>query len=380
MLSFTALLIVSPLISTCSWKHTISSLPFPISSQQVAYNEPNVYLFGDNPSVPGTLKWNMSNMNNKWKIMNDEPPSFSSNSQSTVSIQDTLYFIGVNTSQHSDIFLFNLTTEQWITNTSIPKMTYSAINSCISKNSTHIFVIGGLYNNKLLNNNSYLQTFDIQNNKWIKPQNIPFINKGLTWSNQMCSMVVNILYVFGGLYNNTNISNIVYKYNTQTSQWKFISNMSKPLHNAWSVYYTPNKTIYIIGGSSNDNDLSIGIQHQIQIFNVTSETFIGYNNMMDSIENAPSLIVSNNIFVFGGNTPNGKLSSIQISDLPLKVASSDSVNVIYWRIIAFTSGMIGFVVFCCCLELKISKKNKRINQDPLIIQNDMTNYNNIVNE
>ena len=320
-----------------SWYHTNKSLPFGITSQQIAYKhrEEIVYLFGGNT----TLKWNISNVMNDIVAINDTPPSFTSNSQNTATINDTVYFIGIDDDKQnpsSNIYLFDLSDEEWINDTNINNMPYPGTNGCISTNNSHIFMIGGIYNDEKYKNNCYLQIYDIINNKWMS-SNISFLN-GISWSNQMCSMVNNTIYVFGGLLQEKTITNIGYKYDVLKNKWNPISNLTESLHNGWSVYYERNKTIYIIGGTNNDNNLALGIKHEIQIFNVSKQSFVGYNNMLDNVQNAASLIVLNNdkkksdeILIFGGCTPSNdndkiciELKSVQISELPLEIMQSSS--------------------------------------------------------
>eukprot|EP01084_Bolivina_argentea_P044973 82772_1 len=356
--SIIMLLVLWKLLLSSGWRIGQNPLPQPLGGSQMIYNNltTTVYIFGgfalDQSDIvySSTIyKRNLSNPSRLWTELDINTPEdvFVSQIQNSITIGNITYFIGINNGSYSSnqVYLFDVATEQFISH-SVPDYKFAACSGCLTTNNTHIFMLGGFNAPTLV---KYIQILNIKFNYWTYLEiNLEFIKTG--WSSQLCSMVNNTLYVFGGIveYSPMKAINAIYKYNALSSTWSFIGNLSN-FPSGWSLYSVKYNKIYIVSIPQ-----QIG-NNMVHVFDLNTEKVIFKNELIISVSQTPCLIYNDSIIIFGGigcvnNATTAYSPFIQIQQLPLNQHSSGSTsNCISTALFAgmiSTVSVIGIVLGC----------------------------------
>eukprot|EP01084_Bolivina_argentea_P054286 99581_1 len=330
------------------------ALPIGLGQMPIGRNQNTsiLYLFGGQANHPNTTvytntihKRDISNSTMIWQWINTTTPTdiFTSETQSSVTINDLVYFVGVyNGSQNvNDIYIFNITSEEFILNHNYESYKYAGLAGCITTNESHIFMVGGY--NSSLSYLHYIQILDVESKTW----NEQYVAIG--FAAQGCAMVNNVIYIFGG----TNRKPIkkIYKYNVLSKEWRIVTNLTNPMWTGYTIYDASYNKIYYLGSGT----------HTVVLFDVEHETVTYEQILPIAVNQAPITIVNDTLMIFGGMTGlalhNGPFTPmVQMAKLPLVTFNSCSNGVLElntaWIIIITLIFAIsicifsGFAVYC----------------------------------
>eukprot|EP01084_Bolivina_argentea_P037375 69125_1 len=268
--------------------------PYAVSYHLMTYypSTNTVYLFGGNTAPRNVLKLDMNYLSLGWIDTGEIMPrsNFYSEVNSIVRIDNIVYFIGAYDGGYDSgkMYKFDINSETFIDNSNIPLMPYPSIRGCVVTNMTHIFYVGGyIFSTKTLL--KYVQIYDITANQWYYEEiTLSPINNG--WQAQDCSMIDNVLYVFGHSGDQKNI----YKY-ISNSGWTLLSHtLSQDIESGFAIYsdLSSYNYVYIFGGHPTSNN--------VDVFDVNSEMVIFSTNIEYAVIGAYPLIISNKMYIFGG--------------------------------------------------------------------------------
>eukprot|EP01084_Bolivina_argentea_P122617 217260_1 len=379
------------------------ALPIPVGRTLMGFNNvtSSIYLFGGCVSCQSNniccqsniFKWDLKNQSSQWITLSVTTPTncFWSVSQNSVTVNNTVYFIGVVAGSYSNnaVYVFDLISEQFISDHSIPQPPYVGAMGCLSTNDSHIFMIGGFQTVDNKSSHQYLQILNIKTKQW-KTEIIPldFINNsdGSGWFKQTCVIVHNIIYVFGGAQR-TPIGDRriqgMYKYDTLSSIWSYIGNMSSAdltsTDCGWGIYSpaldiiyfgTINSLIYLVDEVNS---------YYMNAFYVDTEEIIWSNKYQIPVYSAPLLINNGSIMIFGGNfpfspeqrvyssfvqmadilyaTPTSSPTTFQPSISPITNDEDSGISASWTIIICINSIVCMFICFLGIKWIKIHERN-----------------------
>ena len=274
------------------------TLPDYLTATTIAYNHAtfNVYIFGGiqcdrvTNNLSATIyKRNISNDSEPWVNIAEKTPTLSfwaAAGPSSVTLNDAVYFLGINDNVvESMVYVFNLTTEKFITNPGIPSYDHPNVDGCVVTNSSHIFMFGGLYGSQVLN---WIQILDVKMKKWSYDQVLIALWRPL------CAMKGNIIFIFGGIQSTEpNVpSDAFYKYDTTDGTLKFLENTGRRYDGGYVAFFEKENIIYIRS------------REYILKFNVTDETLIDdEDDIFETaapVTYAPMIIHNDTLTIFGG--------------------------------------------------------------------------------
>eukprot|EP01083_Nonionella_stella_P229709 812737_1 len=214
MVLFTKRITVLPLL-VCAFIavgdrcHSNTSIPIAIYAHQTAYDSAShvLYLFGGRDSKSSYLnsiyKWNT--IPNTWTkerpvVLSTTTPTdwFYSWVNSAVTIQDIVYFIGMDDDSYTsgEVYRFHLSTEQWLSPDNIAMPIHPSIRGCLTHNTSHILMVGGQTGSNTFIDQ--LQIYSVSSNVWsTETINVSPIH-GQGWICGYCYSIGIDLYVFGG--------------------------------------------------------------------------------------------------------------------------------------------------------------------------------------
>lgn len=284
----------------------LSNSPLKISATTSSTDGQNIYLsngwtYQDNDVVflSSILKYNIAS--NSWVTVNIDgvqPKRYLSSEL----IDNKLFLFNGKTAQSTIPDSYNNHMEIIDLDTNI--LTYGIQNPIPARNSgsatlgDKIFVFGGSLPNSQYSNKLY--TYDVVENNWTMLANLP------TGRETKGEIVNNKLYVIGG-YNGTS-NNLIDIYNIESNTWEspFVMPTGVSAHST-SVM---GSYIFIIGDY---DDLG-----QIKLFNTDLNELITVNNNMINRRHCSSEIISDQLYIFGGNQStdgNSVLNSTQNASL-----------------------------------------------------------------
>eukprot|EP01083_Nonionella_stella_P300209 1023580_1 len=180
-----------------------ASIPMTLQSHQTAYDITShaLYLFGgiDLADTYRNFIWKWDIHSNVWTPTGITPKNtFYSFVNNAVTIQDIVYFIGVDDGYYTsgNVYRFRFTTEDWLPPTDINKATHPSIRGCLTHNTTHILMVGGQTGDTTFIDQ--LQIYGVSTNAWsTETINVsPIQGKG--WNRGYCHSIGIDLYIFGG--------------------------------------------------------------------------------------------------------------------------------------------------------------------------------------
>eukprot|EP01083_Nonionella_stella_P174043 602220_1 len=212
--------------------HSNASIPIGLYAHQSAYDSTYnaLYLFAgvlpEAEESQSIYKWYMDT--DIWTQLYITTPSttaqgsviprFSSYVNAAVTINDTVYFIGINDGYYNSgtVYRFRLTTSKWLSPASIAPPPRPSTKGCLSHNTTHILMVGGQYSaNPSDLYTDQLQIYRISSNTWsTETINVSPIH-GQGWIYGYCQSIGIDLYVFGGGTSTSasDLINNIFKYN-----------------------------------------------------------------------------------------------------------------------------------------------------------------------
>eukprot|EP01083_Nonionella_stella_P299706 1019439_1 len=302
---------VSPITPSCDYYPDFLPATTAISGHAIVYDEDThnaVYLFGGLSSNT-IYKWTVGS-NTFFEPITPTTPTARLYAvvNSVATIGDLTYFIGVDdgTAQYGNdkVYVFNIQTESWMDTNNYAVVPYPANHGCVATNQSLIFMIGGRTGT---GDSNYLQIYDVFHNTW-SAQVIdiaPYTANG--WEQQMCQVVHDVLFVFGGRYDEIQFMDGIYKYHINNKQWLKIGALPLPNVGGTSVYHEP--FIYLIGGSDYGDPLDT-----ILTFNPLSEQIVDAHYMQNKRYFVSALSIAQKLFVFGGIDQEAK-SSVEMCDI-----------------------------------------------------------------
>eukprot|EP01083_Nonionella_stella_P169013 572112_1 len=302
---------VSPITPSCDYYPDFLPATTAISGHAIVYDEDThnaVYLFGGLSSNT-IYKWTVGS-NTFFEPITPTTPTARLYAvvNSVATIGDLTYFIGVDdgTAQYGNdkVYVFNIQTESWMDTNNYAVVPYPANHGCVATNQSLIFMIGG---RTATGDSNYLQIYDVFHNTW-SAQVIdiaPYTANG--WEQQMCQVVHDVLFVFGGRYDEIQFMDGIYKYHINNKQWLKIGALPLPNVGGTSVYHEP--FIYLIGGSDYGDPLDT-----ILTFNPLSEQIVDAHYMQNKRYFVSALSIAQKLFVFGGIDQEAK-SSVEMCDI-----------------------------------------------------------------
>eukprot|EP01084_Bolivina_argentea_P120671 213928_1 len=216
------------IVQSNSWHYVNQQLPKPLDKLLMGYNNVTsyVYIFGGRTNMQSCetngcenkiYKWNINNMSSEWIQLdtNTTTDCFWGYISNSITIDNLVYFVAYSNGSMNvnQVQLFDLESEQFVKDHSIPLTPIIGAHGCVTTNNTHIFVVGGW---NTTGSPNHLQILDIEANQWIV-QDIEIDGIAHNWRNQLCNVVGNYLYVFGGRTGTnpgSDVLNGIYKYDT----------------------------------------------------------------------------------------------------------------------------------------------------------------------
>eukprot|EP01084_Bolivina_argentea_P241034 404748_1 len=282
--------VIIMILPSISFHISGAALPIPSYNMQAAFNNltSTVYLLGGLSSPPDAIynnliyKRNIETDATLWKTNDTGATIFACSIQCSAQIEYLSYIIGAYFGANTVNTIFNVSSGQFISTQSIEPMKHIANQGCITTNNSHIFMIGGCQPDASCKSYSnYIQIYDIYLNKWTDD-----IQINVSFWGQACSLIDNIIYIFGG--HSGSWSKAIYKYNVLSKEWSFIGNLPNPLGFANAIYY------------SNDNNIYIHAGHKVIVFNVVKEQIIYEETTVIGVAEAPILLTNDRLMIFGG--------------------------------------------------------------------------------
>eukprot|EP01083_Nonionella_stella_P091851 256868_1 len=292
--------------------HSNTSIPIQLLAHQSVYDIASqaLYLFGGILPQSGhsqsIYKWDIST--HTWNELSTSTPTstlqglsvnwFYSFVNAAVTIQDIVYFIGLNDGYYNSgtVYRFDLGSLQWLS-LSVTAPPHRAIRGCLTDNSTHIFMVGGQSDNT-----SYidqLQIYSVSSDIWsTETINIfPIHGQGCIYSS--CQSVGIDLFTFGGSTSTSESNTIdnIFKYNPN-DKWKSIGHLPEVQGWGTAVYNERSRVIYLVGGWAGApvNDYV----NTIYVFDIDTETITDTWTMKHARSSMPAQIINGNLYVFGG--------------------------------------------------------------------------------
>eukprot|EP01083_Nonionella_stella_P169905 577068_1 len=222
--------------------HSNASIPIRLYGHQTAYDITSnaLYLFGGmHPQEvfsQSIRKWDINT--DTWTKLSITTPTSNSRGwvvnhfwsyvNTAVTINDIVYFISTDDGWvNSDtVYRFRLSTLEWLSLTSITKPPQPAIKGCLTHNTTHILMVGGLTSASSDLYSDQLQIYRISSNTWSTDTiNVSPI-QGQGWVLGYCQSIGIDLYVFGGSTTESESDAIdnIFKYNP-SDKWTSIGTL-----------------------------------------------------------------------------------------------------------------------------------------------------------
>eukprot|EP01083_Nonionella_stella_P169902 577064_1 len=219
-----------------------TSIPIGLYAHQTVYDITSnaLYVFGGRPSKSeysqkiyewdiNTDTWTQLPMTTPTSTAESLPVDrFSNKGNAAVTINDIAYFIGMNDDyfESGNVYRFRLSTLEWLSLTSITKPPQPAIKGCLTHNTTHILMVGGLTSASSDLYSDQLQIYRISSNTWSTDTiNVSPI-QGQGWVLGYCQSIGIDLYVFGGSTTESESDAIdnIFKYNP-SDKWTSIGTL-----------------------------------------------------------------------------------------------------------------------------------------------------------
>eukprot|EP01083_Nonionella_stella_P138512 421485_1 len=323
--------IICILIADSNLCQSSTSLPITIQSHQTAYDSTShaLYVFGgiDLADTYRNFIWKWDIHSNVWTPTGITPKNtFYSFVNNAVTIQDIVYFIGVDDGYYTsgNVYRFRFTTEDWLPPTDINKATHPSIRGCLTHNTTHIFMVGGQ-----TGSNTYtdqLQTYKVSSNVWTTETiNVsPIYGQGLVGA--YCQSIATDLYLFGGgtTESFSDVIGNIFKYNS-ADKWTSIGQLPEVQGWGFSVYNQRSSAIYLVGGYARG-----GVKayvNTILVFDVATESIRDTWLMKHERAYSPANIINGDLYVFGGQHARSiALSSIEVCAIPQLVTMDPTTN------------------------------------------------------
>eukprot|EP01083_Nonionella_stella_P091849 256865_1 len=318
--------------------HSNTSIPIQLLAHQSVYDIASqaLYLFGGILPQSGhsqsIYKWDIST--HTWNELSTSTPTstlqglsvnwFYSFVNAAVTIQDIVYFIGLNDGYYNSgtVYRFDLGSLQWLS-LSVTAPPHRAIRGCLTDNSTHIFMVGGQSDNT-----SYidqLQIYSVSSDIWsTETINIfPIHGQGCIYSS--CQSVGIDLFTFGGSTSTSESNTIdnIFKYNPN-DKWTSIGDLPDVQGYGWAVYREASGVIYLVGGFCVN---TFAYLDTIHVFDVETESITDTLTMKQARGWSPAEIINDNLYVFGGEVGRDTASSsIEVCSIPQLSALDPTTN------------------------------------------------------
>eukprot|EP01084_Bolivina_argentea_P052823 96997_1 len=305
--------------SLSCYYHT-KSLPIPLYGHIAVYSNfsNSIYIFGGkSPNVSNIIyKWDLNTPNSWFKSIGTTPVPFFSYGNNAIIANDIVYFIGIQdlTIASGNIYLFDIKTESWMSNTQLRTPTMPLSHGCLVTNSSHIFMLDGLNDNLNDPRSPVLQIYEITTNIWTGWSLNGLGSYTGGWRYQYCAMLNNYLYILGGRIASTSspaYSNKIYEYDAITETMTLLD-ATLPISQSWGVAMHYNNFIYTVG--------SFPYTFNINVFDINTETVTNTTYQMTQKLAAPaSVILNDKLYIFGGEDDTfTALATVQICNLETK--------------------------------------------------------------
>eukprot|EP01083_Nonionella_stella_P020487 56800_1 len=319
-------IIILSFICNSACNYAPIQLPQRMCCQETSYyNITNtVYLFGGlderNNAINITFKWNMSQPNSTFEAIDSTPIRIASCTDSSVVIKELVYFHQPLITDGAHIF--NMQTESWVIDSLIPPLPFAMSEGCLTTNNTHLFYVGGTDANQIPMNSTHI--LDLDSKTWESHQmTSPPINNGVAWNYCSFALSTNTLYTAGGYVSDTiHRINSIFKFDGFV--WHNVTQKSVASDAGSAVFSSTEDKIYLIGGWDPDISYPTNTFYDIiDVLDVKSDSIIWTDHLSRGVSCFSSLIIRDKLFVFGGYTNFGNVSSfVQVCDLPIYPTAS----------------------------------------------------------
>eukprot|EP01084_Bolivina_argentea_P093223 167694_1 len=259
-------------VSTISWSSGPNSLPAPLYGGMVATtaNE-DVYILGGfccGGRKTSIYKWSSSSSSVWTTLPTTTPTDLYCPGQCSVLMPNGLFYIIGAYPQHGKTFIFDPSSDNFITSPTIPDMIHPVAYGCVVGDliNNKIYVVGGTDPASSTTYVNYIQIYDIINNIWsVSPSTIP---NAMSLATCYLSSNEGLLYIFGGqTYPTTSYWNTVIKYDISTQTVNTLTTvLTVPRYGARVQYIPQQNGVYLIAGYSGNPSKTV------EFFDINTET------------------------------------------------------------------------------------------------------------
>eukprot|EP01083_Nonionella_stella_P164613 545365_1 len=214
------------------------------------------------------------------------------------------------------ISIFNMETKTFASSVIGGIPTDGGINSCMTSNTTHLFLLGGDYGFAVSIPLALVRLYDISSNQWITAPSVPSMNSNRLGFACIIHPTDSKLYAIGGVASSDTASSSIETVQSNDithSTWEYISGtLSRPL--AWCICEIYKNNIYVVGGAS----ATYVVTKNVHVINIlTSEVSLLSDPMPIEFTNVAPLVVDHSLYVFGGwnSNANDGVSTWMMYDL-----------------------------------------------------------------